>query len=112
MRRDSYEWFNAEGIVVKKQLAVAIEQRANGEIFLIQEGYSESEDDVVIILDADAAIAVANRLLELAKRPTPAKAPKDPTAADRQRRHRDKHRDVTGPVTLSGRDTGQPPSLQ
>lgn len=98
MAEDGFEWFQNSDVVVETQMAIAVYESVQGKVCILQQGDYQTEDNCIIIAK-DRARAVAMAILRVAgdaipeqqdERPAAQQAPKDPTAAERQRRYRDK----------------------
>lgn len=94
-----FDWTGSGSIAVAEQLAIAIYPNPKGVVVVRQERAWDEDSDTVIFVNPDHARAVAAAILEaaglepdvviaglLAPPATPPVA--DPTAAERQRRHR------------------------
>jgi hypothetical protein len=103
-----FDWLEAdEHVAVPEQQALAVYTNPRGDVVVRQRGDYPDEDVWIIVNPANAA-ALAAAILEAAGYSEPAPVtsqhrhsqPKDKTAADRQRRYRERnrhgpHRDVT-----------------
>jgi len=111
MSADLFDWTENEDVVVRTQMGIAIFENVRGEICVRQEGMFHPDEDQWITFGRDNAAAIARRILEVARVDLQSpdrvalRAPKDRTAAERQRRRRDKHSDVTPAVTTGDRDS-------
>ena len=94
---------NGEIVVVPEQQAVAVYTLEDGCIAIRQADPSYDEDDV-IVLDRQNVAAVAHALMReigQAGEPLQLEAPKDPTAAERMRRYREKQRNERNGDTVT-----------
>jgi hypothetical protein len=97
-----FEWYgdNAD-VVIKDQAAVAVYPNSRGAIVIRQRGGLNPDtfefEDSWVVLEPRHAAELARAILALAQ-PEPAQlalpGPADRTAADRQRRYRDRKRDA------------------
>jgi hypothetical protein len=100
---ESFRWCNDETVVVRTQMAIAIYLNPYGELVIRQEGQMHPDEDVWVVIAPDNVPAVIEAMQEaIGTADAPATVTKDPTAANRQRRHRDRHRDGVTPVTAGG----------
>jgi hypothetical protein len=117
---NDFDWSDDDSVVLRDQPAVAIYSNKFQQVVIRCERAWDQEDDVVVLVDFAHAIRVVHAILETAGhgdiefiRPSRGgfvdvdqaddelPGPKDKTAAERQRRYRNKHRngngrDVTG----------------
>lgn len=113
-----FNWYEDESIIARTSMGIAVYQNDRGEIVVRQEREASwQDDDPFIVIQPAIAVKVAQAILEQAGLSYPpfgaenqaSGAPKDRTAAERQRRHRQNQRDnqngVTETVTPSGRDS-------
>lgn len=108
MSAPDFDWANDESVVLHSQSAIAVYPNNMGTIVIRQErGWNDDEDTVIVTASLDGAGAVARAILrevEAVRRDlgeTPWEAPKDATAAERQRRRRGRQR--TDDVTIIDR---------
>lgn len=102
---DRFDWADDASVIVLAQLAVAVYRNARGDIVIRQQADWGDDEDKWVILSPSHARALAEAILLEAGEidaaplvlPAPDK-PKDPTAAERQRRFREsrKRNGVTG----------------
>jgi len=104
---ERFNWNSDETTVLRTRMGVAVYFNPADDVVVRQEGEYGDEDDWIIMTPEDAC-RVAYRILEMVEEVDPVAAAeggkKDRTAAERQRRHRDKVRGVTPPVTANDRD--------
>ena len=111
-----FDWDDvADDVVVPEQAAIAVDANRKGSVVIRQAGYYGPDEDMWIVVAPDRAPAVADAILRIAgqcgaePRSRQTASPMDPTAAERQRRCRNRNRDW--PVTdrdVTGRDGAQP----
>jgi hypothetical protein len=100
---DAFDWLETENVTVRTQMAIAVYLNPHGELVIRQEGQFHPDEDVWVVIAPDNVPAVIEAMQQ-AMGMTAGSVTKDPTAAHRQRRHRDKHRDnrdVVTPVTVA-----------
>lgn len=98
-----FDWHDPEVVAVAEQHAIAVYLNDRGEIVLRQHDWPD--DDGVILVARQNAGAVVDAILALIEEEQAGEAaPKDRTAADRQRGRRRKHRDSAVTVTVGDRD--------
>ena len=123
--RIEFDWHDTDEVIVREQPAVAVYLNLAGDIVLRQQG-DVFDDDAWIWFHPEHAAAIAAAILEAAgldapvltpSQTTDAVLPKDPTAAERQRKYRERkkkkptpepdifERDVTDPATARNRVT-------
>ena len=122
MSTDDFDWNDADHVVVPEQASIAVYLNPKGDVVIRQAGQYHPDEDTWIVFAAQHASRVADALLEtagLADQPHDCKAaaPKDRTAADRQRRYRERNRhasrrnasdsDGTMPLLLLNNASGQ-----
>lgn len=120
MAKEYFNWWANEDVIVREQQAIAVYPNGQGDVVIRQSGHLY-EDDVWIVLGPQHAPALARAILEAAcyshqeieveldavpALPAPRK---DRTAAERQRRYRERrngHETVTPelPLRSDGRD--------
>ena len=87
-----FDWQEDPDIIVSQQLAIAIFWNKRGNVTILQEKDWCDESDTIITVAPEHLQAVIDNLVELAgqQRPGPAPSPtqRDTTAAERQRRYR------------------------
>ena len=108
MSRADFDW-HGEEVVVQEQAAIAVYENVHGGIVVRQQAdWHSHEDDIVIVVRPDRAVALAKAILRLADElgaiaptATPLALPSPMTPAERQRRHRNakRHGAVTSAVT-------------
>jgi hypothetical protein len=109
-----FDWYTDEAVAVRHQPAIAVYRNANGDVSIRQRGDIDPgtfvENDVIVVVTQRNAAELARAILALAEsdRATPQlalPAPADRTAADRQRRYRERKRngDVTARDGVHGR---------
>ena len=91
---DIFPWEDNDQVVVKTRMGIAVFWNVHGDICVRQEGQYHPDEDMWVTFSREDARAVAQAILNLAGETTGQIMPKDRTAADRQRRCRDKHRDI------------------
>jgi hypothetical protein len=111
------DWQNGPCVVVKMQAAVAVYVGGTGNIVIAQEADAYTDEDSIVVVQPSNAVAVARAILETAASlgvdvSGSQHGTKDKTAADRQRRHRDKNRDVTDQQRDGDRDSNAPVTLK
>jgi hypothetical protein len=123
MSTHQFDWSNEDDLAVREQMATALYFNEGGDVVVRQRDFYE--EDGIIVLTRDSARNLALALLRLVDAeesvPTalaspkgvsgPIRAmapPKDPTAATRQRRHRDKHRDSHAETVTAERGATSP----
>ena len=117
MRDDSFNWNDDDSVVVRQQFATAVYQNQHGEIVVRQEAGMYEENDAIVVLTPQIAEAVAWAILHEIGAPeaksmifAPAHiidrepAPKDKTAAERQRRYRERQRNGATVTERNGED--------
>jgi hypothetical protein len=102
-----YDWNNDPDVVVPEQQAIAVFTNVHGRIAILQKADLHSDEDVVIVVNPENAAALARAILAHATEPEQASrlalpAPADCTAAERQRRYRERHRN--GSTVMVGRN--------
>lgn len=106
-----FEWHKDLKVAVRTQMAIAVYLNPYGELVLRQEGQFHPDEDVWIVIAPDNVVAVTDAMHAAMGAVPATRVTKDRTAAKRQRRHREKHRDnqggvtpVTGQSTVTGRN--------
>ena len=97
-----FDWTRDDSIVVPEQQAIAVFTNVHGRIAILQKGDYHPDEDVVIVVNRKNAAQLARAILALAEpdaAPLALPAPTDKTAAERQRRHRDRKRNGDDTVT-------------
>ncbi len=118
-----FDWLEyADDVVVPEQMAIAVYHNPTGNVVVRQQGWPD--EDVVIILERRNAAALAHAILEAAEfddepvallAPPSTSAtepelelsvtkPKDPAAAERSRRYRNRKRDTERDIRDIDRD--------
>ena len=112
---DAFDWTEPENTVVRTQMAIAVYLNPFGELVIRQEGQFHPDEDTWIVIAPDNVPAVIEAMQEVMGVNSASVGNKDLTAANRQRRHRDRHRDnrdgvtpITGAVTVTDRDAVTP----
>lgn len=115
---EDFSWHrHADDIVVREQLQIAVYTSARGDVVIRQSGADPFEEDDMVVCTASNAPALAQAILRAAgiEGEAPAvdrAAPKDPGAAERMRRHRERNAHRNGehhaerngaPLLLEGR---------
>lgn len=105
-----FNWDTDPRVVAHKQMAIAVEPRG-GYVILTQDDSHYDDVNAMIEIAPENAVAVANAILKAARAlgveiDQALARPKDLTAAERQRRHRDKNKNRD--VTASKRDGHEP----
>jgi hypothetical protein len=98
-----FDWIDsAEDVVVPEQAAIAVYLNPKGDVVIRQAGQYHPDEDNWIVVAPDHAPRVAEAILEAAglavyhPEDDQAAEPKDRTAAERQRRYRERHRNGAG----------------
>ena len=108
MSTRQFDWSQETELAVRQQMATTIYFNESGDVVVRQREYFD-DGDAIVILTLDNAVKLAHAMLRLvdaeAEVPASTAAPKDPTATQRQRRHRDKHRDSSAQTVTSERDS-------
>lgn len=115
-----FDWIDsAEDVVVPEQAAIAVYLNPRGDVVIRQQAQYHPDEDTWIVVAPDRAQAVADAIVEAARLAVyhpeddelappaerTAAVPKDPTAAERQRRYRERHRNSHGADRdVTGRD--------
>lgn len=118
-----FDWDDvADDVVVPEQAAIAVYTNPKGEVVVRQAGHHGPDEDSWIIVAPDRASAVADAILRAARlhdnQPVSGEAasPKDRTAAERQRRYRERNRNGTdrdpSDRHVTNRDDEQPLLLE
>ena len=98
-----FDWDNDPDIVQRTVMATAVYPNNSGRIVIRQQADWNDSDDVVILVAPENALAVARAIVTAAGLTDEslgvATAPKDRTAAARQRRYRQRHNEQTLFVT-------------
>lgn len=101
------EWHKDPNVIVKNQLAIAIYWNERGEIAIVQEATAYEDSDILITISPANVRAVIDKLIELVDEieerdgdGVGIQTPKDPTAADRQRRYRNNKRKGTNVIDI------------
>lgn len=114
--KDDYMYWDREQVLIPVQMPVAVFSNSDGNVVIRQAGDWYRQDDPFIVLTPEnariVATAVANLAAELLtpEAPLALPAPADRTAAERQRRHRERKRnapcdrDSVTPVTPCDRN--------
>jgi hypothetical protein len=95
---NEFDWnSDAVTVVARTQQAIAVYQNLHGAVVIREQQGWDEDADTIIVIQPEHARAVAAAILSAAglatdRSPRP---PKDPTAANRQRRRRDRLRDAT-----------------
>jgi hypothetical protein len=91
-----FDWLDdRDDVVITEQAAVAVYFNPNGDIVLRQKARNEDENDSLIVVQPGFVGALARAIANTAKDAAPDSEPRDTTAAGRQRRYRERHRNVT-----------------
>jgi hypothetical protein len=94
--------------VVRHQPAIAVYRNPHDEVVIRQQDQYDDSHDHFVFITKDNVLKVVERMLAVAgiemlmdwlAEPLLLPAPKDRTAAQRQRRYRNKHRNGASPVT-------------
>jgi hypothetical protein len=104
---DDFDWYgNNPDIVVTTQMAVAVFENERGEICVRQQSEPWQDNDLWVTFSKDRAVIIARAVLKVAGLDLSSLATtapqRDSTAAERQRRHRDKRRDETRDTKRDG----------
>lgn len=110
-RSPDFDWYkDLEDLVVEEQAAIAVYTNPRGSIVIRQKGELDPEtydyQDSWIVVEPHYVAQLARAIMALAPQqtaPLALPAPGDKTAAERQRRHRDRKRN--GSVTPCDRDS-------
>lgn len=98
MSGDGFDWSNRDDVVVAHQGQIAVYTNPHEDIVIRQEGDWWRKDDAWIVVRPENARALAEAILALAEPVTPPQlalpAPADRTAAERQRRYRERKRNA------------------
>lgn len=93
-----FNWYeDRDDIVVTEQAAIAIYYNPNGDIVIRQKASEGEDHDSLIVVTPGLAGALARAI---ANASTPDSEPRNTTAAERQRRYRERHRNVTSVTPL------------
>lgn len=106
-RSPDFDWYkDRDDLVIEEQAAVAVYLNPRGSIVIRQKGdldpQSYARDDSWIVVEPHYAAALARAIMALAPQqsvPLALAAPGDKTAAERQRRHRERKRHGDDTVT-------------
>ena len=109
MSGDEFDWTNDETVVVGAQAAIAVYLNNECSVVVGQQGDWQHEEDTYVVIQEAFAELVARRIMELLNvRPDAVavshRPSADPTAAERQRKHRGRQRNVTGSERDTDRD--------
>ena len=102
---DAFDWNEADNVTVSTQMAIAVYLNTFGELVIRQEGQFHPDEDAWIVIAPNNVPAVIQAMQQVMGMTTRT-VTKDPTAANRQRRHREKHRDIRdGATPVTDADT-------
>ena len=100
-----FQWASDEDVIVREQSAIAVYANRQGGIVIRQERAWDEDSDVFIVIQPVFAATVASSIMRALgdNAPLALPAPSDSTAAERQRRYRQrKKRDEQCHVTRDG----------
>jgi hypothetical protein len=101
---DDFDWSsNNTDVAVRRQDAVAVYENVNGDVVVRRQADFNEDEDPILIINKACVPALVRALIDTAGLeaepvshgillPPPARSGSDPTAAERQRRYRDRHR--------------------
>jgi hypothetical protein len=102
-RSPDFDWTkDLDDLVVEDQAAIAVYLNPRGSIVIRQKGDLDERDDSWIVVEPHYAAALARAIMALAPQQSATlalPAPGDRTAAERQRRHRERKRNGGDTVT-------------
>lgn len=119
----NFDWNDDEGVIIPVQAAVAVYENQRGDIVIRQQRAWDKDSDTLIFIRPENALAIVHAILQAAGNPhidhqraiadfnSFEARTKDHTAAERQRRCRDRKRDVTFSDRDIDRDIPSPPLL-
>jgi hypothetical protein len=110
---DEFTWCDNPDVVIPTQPAIAVFENTNGAVCIRQEGQFGTDEDAWVFFSKDRALTVARAILDVAgiepvdafpeiwttamhnigNSAGPSQDRKDHTAAERQRRYRERHAD-------------------